>query len=80
MKFVARALVRDFDLIGKLWTVPGERTKTGKEHRVPLSAQVLEILKAAPRDDSDWVFIGTQKGKPMGTGSLDLVIKRLTPA
>jgi integrase len=49
----------EIDLTAKVWTVPGERTKTGKEHRVPLSPRALELLKAAPRESySDLVFIG----------------------
>jgi integrase len=57
--------------------VPGERTKTGKEHRVPLSPRALEILKAAPREDSDWVFIGAKKGSPLGATALDQALKRI---
>jgi len=28
-----------------VWTVPGERTKSGREHRVPLSPRCVQILK-----------------------------------
>jgi integrase len=77
---VREARWSEIDQVAKLWTVPGERTKTGKEHRVPLSARTLEILKAAPREDSDWVFIGVQKGKPLGASSLDQVLKRIHPS
>lgn len=38
----------DFD--NKVWTIPGERMKTGKEHRVPLTAPALAILKDLKRD------------------------------
>jgi integrase len=59
----------EIDLTAKVWTVPGERTKTGKEHRVPLSPRALELLKAAPRESySDLVFIGI--------GAVDLLAKR----
>ena len=68
----------EIDLVTKLWTVPSERTKTGKEHRVPLSTRALEILKAVPRENSgDWVFIGMQTGKPLGNSALDQALKRL---
>ena len=30
-----------------IWTIPGERAKTGREHRVPLSTQVLGVLDGA---------------------------------
>jgi integrase len=70
----------EIDLTAKVWTVPGERTKTGKEHRVPLSPRALELLKAAPRESySDLVFIGVQKGKPLGHSSMNETLKRLRP-
>jgi integrase len=69
----------EINLSASLWMVPGERTKTSKEHRVPLSARALEILKAAPREDGNWVFIGMRKGKPLGHGALDKVLKRIHP-
>jgi integrase len=39
----------EFDLDGATWTVPPERMKAGKEHRVPLSSRAVEILRALPR-------------------------------
>jgi len=36
----------EFDLTKKVWTIPGERMKAAREHRVPLSARALEVLKA----------------------------------
>ncbi len=37
----------DIDMAAKTWTIPGERMKAGREHRVPLSESVLSILRAA---------------------------------
>ena len=37
----------EVDLEKAIWIVPGERTKTGKEHRVPLSSQALKVLTKA---------------------------------
>jgi integrase len=34
----------EIDLKKRLWTVPGERMKSGREHRVPLSDRAVEIL------------------------------------
>ena len=45
----------EIDIAKKLWAVPRERMKAGKEHRVPLSNRAIQILKALPRD-SDSVF------------------------
>jgi integrase len=76
---VREARWSEVDLVAKLWTVPGERTKTGKELRVPLSPRAVEILKAAPREDSEWVFIGVRKGQALGTTALDQMLKRIAP-
>src|SRR5207302_295314 len=35
----------EFDLGERIWTVPGERMKAGREHRVPLSARAFEIIQ-----------------------------------
>src|SRR5262249_8492505 len=35
----------EIDLTEKVWTVPGQRMKAGREHRVPLSFRAIEILK-----------------------------------
>lgn len=35
----------EIDLVGKVWTIPGERMKAGREHRVPLSSRAVTILK-----------------------------------
>jgi integrase len=34
----------EIDLAKKVWTVPAERMKSGKEHRVPLSTRAMTIL------------------------------------
>ena len=47
----------EIDIGTKVWTVPAERMKAGREHRVPLSTRALEILEALPRE-SDFVFWG----------------------
>ena len=40
-----RALWPEFDLRAKVWTVPKERMKGGREHKVPLSDRVIEIIE-----------------------------------
>ena len=38
----------ELDLDAALWRIPGERTKNGHDHEVPLSGRALEILKTLP--------------------------------
>jgi integrase len=39
----------EIDLAAKLWTLPKERAKNGREHTLPLSDQAIEILHGLPR-------------------------------
>ena len=52
----------DIDLEARVWTVPGDRMKSGVEHRVPLSAQAVAVLKEADalKDGSGLIFPGAQ--------------------
>jgi integrase len=60
----------EIDMQGALWTVPAGRTKSGREHRVPLSAAALAVLTAiAPHRDEaavGWLFPGRKRGNPLG--------------
>jgi integrase len=47
----------EIDMGEKIWIVPAQRMKGGREHRVPLSARVIEILEAT-KTDSAFVFGG----------------------
>src|SRR6516164_8173095 len=46
---VAEARWSEFDLSRKLWTIPAERMKADAAHIVPLTDDVLAILKSLPR-------------------------------
>lgn len=47
---------REIDLAGAVWTVPAERMKGGREHRVPLSKPALALLGELSRQASGPVF------------------------
>ena len=48
----------EIDLDGRTWTIPAERMKANREHRVPLSDAAVEVLRRAKdlSDDSGLVF------------------------
>jgi integrase len=56
---VVGARWEEINLAERLWTVPGARMKTNKEHRVPLSARAIEILHTMQR--GVYVFGGARK-------------------
>jgi integrase len=68
----------EIDLTEGVWTIPGDRMKAGKEHRVPLSTKALDILKALPRMvGTDLVFPGVRNDKPLSDMSLTAVLRRM---
>jgi integrase len=61
---VLGACWNEFDLDRALWTIPADRMKGGREHRVPLSEQAVAIVKAMHESrSSDFVFPGQNPGK-----------------
>ena len=67
----------EIDLEAKVWTVPKERMKMGKEHRVPLSDPAIKLLKDMPRmEGTGLVFPGT-KGQALSDMSLTAVMRRM---
>jgi integrase len=68
----------EIDLETKVWTLPAERMKAGREHRVPLSDPALAILtKLDEARTSDFVFPGQQSGKPLSIMALDMILRRM---
>ncbi|MES3023874.1 MAG: integrase arm-type DNA-binding domain-containing protein [Pseudomonadota bacterium] len=66
----------EIDLDAKLWTIPAERMKAGKEHRVPLSIRAMALLKSIKRG-GDVVFPGRDRGTPLSDMSLTAVLRRM---
>ena len=68
----------EINLAERLWTVPGERMKAGKEHRVPLSDRALAIVNAmAEIRSGDFVFPGGKEGRPLSNMSLLMTMRRM---
>lgn len=67
----------EFDLSHGLWTIPAERMKAGREHRVPLSAPAIEIIEGlAGFRQSTFVFPGTPARKPISEAALRNLMTR----
>jgi integrase len=59
---------REIDLDAGIWTIPAERMKMRREHRVALNEPALAVLgKVAQlkRSEDDFVFPGLKTGKPL---------------
>ena len=60
---VAEARWREFDLGGRLWSIPPERFKSNATHIVPLTGDALDLLAALPRWAGGDFLFSTDGGK-----------------
>jgi len=61
----------EVDLEAAVWTVPADRMKAKREHRVPLSEPPLAVLQALPRiEGNPYVFPGARHGRPLSAMAL----------
>lgn len=70
----------EIDLAANVWTVPAERMKAGREHRVPLCSRAVGILKTMKAaQQNEYVFPGhlILKNPHLSTGAFLAVFKRL---
>jgi integrase len=68
----------EVDLDAAVWTIPAERMKAKKEHRVPLSKQALAMLKRMHKHRAgEFVFMGAKPGKPLSNMALLTLLERL---
>ena len=68
----------ELDLERRVWTVPAERMKGGREHRVPLTDRAAEILEEmAALRVSAYVFPGSKQDAPLSIMALAMVLRRL---
>src|SRR6056297_2085929 len=67
----------EIDLMKKIWTIPAERMKAAHEHRVPLSAAAVDLLKALPRYlECPYVFPSRTSGR-MSDMAISAVMRRM---
>lgn len=69
----------EIDTAKAVWTIPAERMKAKKPHRVPLSPRTLAILNEAKalRRADDLVFPGSKGGRPLSDMTLSKLVKEL---
>ena len=73
----AQARWSEVDMAAKLWTVPAERMKSRRPHRVPLSPRALAVLAVLPREAGGYLFPGTRKGDPISNMAMLALLKRM---
>lgn len=75
---VRSATWSEIDLKARMWTIPAEKMKAGKAHRVPLSNAAVALLEALPRL-SEQVFPAPRGGQ-LSEAALGAVVKRMHEA
>ena len=77
----------EIDQDARWWTIPGDKAKNKKSHRVPLSEQAMQVLKDAAtlpgvsdEPEQDYVFPSpVRSGEPMLSGVLGRGLHRSLP-
>jgi len=70
----------EIDMDARVWTIPASRMKAGREHRVPLSAEalkLLKLLKPQKRQKVEFVFPGAKPGRPLSNMAMLQVLRRM---
>jgi integrase len=74
----------EIDMNAKTWTIPADRMKAGREHRVPLTDAALDVLRTMlpnrPEKEDGFVFPGRKDGTGLSNMSLAAVMKRMNLA
>ena len=75
------ALWSEIDLERALWTIPAQRMKMKRDHRIPLSGAAIDLLRSTPKfDNTDFVFSSPQKvhlARPLSDMTLTACHRRL---
>ena len=70
----------EIDLEAALWIVPAARMKMDREHRVPLSADAVAMLRALPRFKDNPLVFPAPRGGEFSDMSMSAAMKRLHAA
>ena len=76
---VRKATWNEIDIEGAVWTLPAERMKANREHRVPLSGRALDVLYDAGElsEGSGLVFPGSRRGRPLSENTHAKLLREL---
>ena len=67
----------EIELEGRLWTVPAERMKAGREHGVPLSAGAVRVLAEAQETRENDLVFPSATGRRMSDNTLSKLLRDL---
>lgn len=71
---------KEIDTTAAVWTIPGERMKASREHRVPLAPAALAVLAemgSLGTQPDAFVFPGLKTNKPLSVMAMDMMLRRM---
>lgn len=74
---VRGATWQELDLDAGLWTIAARRMKAGREHRVPLTAEAVALLRALPRFEGVTYVFAAPRGGMLSDMTLSAVMRRM---
>jgi integrase len=76
---VLGATWHEINLDERLWIVPAQRMKAGREHRVPLSDRAVAVLReiAHLEDAAGYVFPSASRSRPLSPMAMDMLLRRM---
>jgi integrase len=63
-----------------LWTIPANRMKSKREHRIPLGKRSSEILAIAKYLDPDSKYLFSRDGEPLSNMAMAMLLRKINPA
>jgi integrase len=69
----------EFDLEAGIWTIPADRMKAKRDHRVPLAPQSVDLVKQALKlnGDGTYLFPGRDLKKPLSNMAFLMALRRM---
>jgi integrase len=67
----------EIDPAARLWICPADRMKGGEIHRVPLTDEMLEIIEPLRAMQSEFVFEGQKRLKPLSNMAMLMLLRRM---
>ena len=79
-KEVIESQFDEFDLQKKMWTIPADKMKVRKKHKVPLSDEAISIIELMrKKHNHEYVFTNPATGRHISNGAMLIFLKKQFP-
>jgi integrase len=67
----------EIDFAQRSWTIPADRMKAGKKHRVPLSSAASRVLSSMRGLSEEFIFPATRTDRPLSNMAMLVLLRRM---